>query len=123
MRKRVLAVIVFLAAWTQGVTAETLTLQVESAVAGVDAATEMPIVTLQLRPESVAAFGEFTKQRIGEPVQLRLGDRVLSAPIVREPILEGILIISGQMTKRDARELAGNLMQDGASLVVDGSDN
>lgn len=104
------------------VAAATLEIEVDRAEAGTDIYTGQPIVTVTLKPESRAAFGEFTKARIGESVQLRLGERSLSAPVIREPITDGVLIISGQMTQQDARDLADAMVTHGLALAVDGSD-
>jgi preprotein translocase subunit SecD len=104
------------------VAAATLEIEVDRAEAGTDIYTGQPIVTVTLKPESRAAFGTFTNARIGQPVQIRLGDKVLSAPIVREPITGGVLVISGQMTVEGAQRLAEAMRKEGASLTFDGSD-
>lgn len=122
MKSFILPAILLLLSFSGIAAAATLEIEVERAEAGTDAYTEQPIVTVTLKPESRAAFGEFTKARIGEAVQLRFGDRTLSAPIVREPIIGGVLIISGQMTPQDARDLAEAMAHEGAMLEVDGSD-
>lgn len=102
--------------------AATLKIGVARAEAGTDAYSNQPIVTIELEPESRDDFAAFTKARIGEPVRIRMGDKILSAPVVREPITGGVLVISGQMTLEDARHIAKTLIESGASLMVDGSD-
>lgn len=106
----------------QPLAAETLRVRVERAEAGSDMVTKAPIVTLELAPDSRAAFGEFTRARVGEQVRLRLGETVLSEPIIREPIAGGTLVINGQFTDQSARELADSIMKAGAVFEVDGSD-
>lgn len=102
--------------------AETLRVGVESVVAGADPLTAEPIVTLTLTPESSAAIGEFTKARVGEPVKMRVGDVVLSEPIIREPIMQGTLVINGNFTKESAQSVADEIVKAGKTFEVDGSD-
>lgn len=104
------------------ISAETLKVAVESAEAGPDPFMNQPVVTIKLKPESKMAFGEFTRAHIGEQVKIRLGQTVLSEPWIREPILEGAVVINAQFTVETARELAAAIMKADASFEVDGSD-
>lgn len=101
---------------------ETLKIAVERAEAGPSVFTGEPVVTIKLKPDSRIAFGDFTTARRGEQVTMRLGQTVLYEPAIREPILEGTLTISGQLTQQGARNLAEAIMTGAAAFEVDGSD-
>ena len=65
-------------------------------------------------------FGEATKLNVGQPIAIVLDDKVISAPVVREPILGGRGVISGDFTVQEAGDLA-LLLRSGAlpaSLTV-----
>lgn len=104
------------------VSAETLKVVVQSAVVTPDLFTMKSIITLKLKADSKVAIREFTKVRVGENVTLRIGDQVLSEPIVNEPITEGTLVINGGFTDEQARILADAIMRADGIVEVDGSD-
>jgi preprotein translocase subunit SecD len=65
-------------------------------------------------------FGEATKINVGKPIAIVLDGKVISAPVVREPILGGRGVISGDYTAQEAGDLA-LLLRSGAlpaSLTV-----
>lgn len=66
----------------------------------------MPVVNIRLTPAGRALFGETTKRWLGKPMPIRLDGRILSEPVVVEPILGGEIQISGAMTLEDATRLA-----------------
>jgi protein-export membrane protein SecD len=51
-------------------------------------------------------FADATKQNVGKPFAIVLDDKVISAPVIREPILGGSGVISGSFTTESARDLA-----------------
>ena len=51
-------------------------------------------------------FGNFTKDNVGRPFAIVLDDKVISAPVIREPILGGSGQISGSFTVETATQLA-----------------
>ena len=51
-------------------------------------------------------FGQATQQNVGQPFAIVLDDKVISAPLIREPILGGSGQISGNFTVRAANDLA-----------------
>jgi len=122
MRKSVLASAIVVAMFAAPAAAETLRILVESVEAGSDPATEQPVVTIMLKPESKAAVAEFSRLRVGEPATLRLGDRPLTQPIFREPITGGGLVISGNLTEEAARKLAEDIASGADNLFLDGTD-
>jgi len=63
---------------------------------------------VNFRFDSIGArqFGEVTRQNVGQPLAIVLDNRVISAPVIREPILGGSGQISGNFTVRSATDLA-----------------
>ena len=55
------------------------------------------------------AFGRFTAENIGRPFAIVLDDVVMSAPVIREPILGGSGQVSGNFTVEEARRMAVQL--------------
>ena len=51
-------------------------------------------------------FGDATKENVGRPFAIILDNKVISAPVIKEPILGGQGIISGRFTAESARDLA-----------------
>lgn len=95
-----------------------LSLTVLNAEAATDSVLGAPMVNIELDPESTRAFGKFTTENVGKSVELRVDGEVLSAPLIREPILGGKLQISGSMTMEDAERIAMRL-RDGGTIEVE----
>jgi SecD/SecF fusion protein len=72
--------------------------------------TEGWIVTLVFSNEGRAAFGELTRQHVGERLAVVLDGEVVSAPRINEPILAGEARISGMGGSRASMELSSALM-------------
>src|SRR5258706_15293248 len=51
-------------------------------------------------------FGHATRKNVGKPFAIVLDNKVISAPVIREPILGGSGIISGSFTVQSASDLA-----------------
>ena len=73
---------------------------------GFDQRTNEPIITFRFNQSGARKFGSFTKDNVGRPFAIVLDDKVLSAPVIREPILGGSGQISGQFTVETANNLA-----------------
>jgi len=65
-----------------------------------------PVVTFRFTARGAGAFGLLTQQNIGRPFAIVFDGRILSAPIIREPILGGMGQISGAFTIQQASDLA-----------------
>ncbi len=65
-----------------------------------------PIVTFQLDSLGARRFGETTRQNVGKPFAIVLDGKVVSAPVIREPILGGRAQISGNFSIQEAGDLA-----------------
>mgnify|MGYP001175611000 CR=1 FL=1 len=73
---------------------------------GFDQRTNEPIISFRFNQSGARKFGNFTKDNVGRPFAIVLDNKVLSAPVVREPILGGSGQISGSFTVDSANQLA-----------------
>jgi preprotein translocase subunit SecD len=63
-------------------------------------------VSFELDSVGARRFAEITKSNVGKPFAIVLDNKVLSAPTIREPILGGAGVISGNFTLSEAKDLA-----------------
>jgi protein-export membrane protein SecD len=80
---------------------------------GFDQRTNEPIVTFRFNAVGAREFGRVTGERVGAPMAVVLDGVVLTAPIIREPILGGTGQISGNFSAESANDLA-MLLRSGA---------
>jgi preprotein translocase subunit SecD len=73
---------------------------------GFDQQTNEPIISFRFNQAGARKFGAFTKDHVNEPFAIVLDDKVISAPVIREPILGGTGQISGNFTVESANNLA-----------------
>lgn len=66
----------------------------------------MPVVSFAFDNIGARKFGEATTQNTGKRFAIVLDNQVISAPVIREPILGGRGIISGNFTTESAQDLA-----------------
>jgi len=83
--------------------------EVADAHAGFDARTTQPIVSFRFNAEGARKLAQFTKDNLGRPFAIVLNGRVISAPVIREPILGSTGQISGNFTVADAHHIAAKL--------------
>jgi protein-export membrane protein SecD len=76
---------------------------------GFDSRTNEPIISFRFNQSGARKFGTFTKDNVGSPFAIVLDNKVLSAPVIREPILGGSGQISGSFTVETANTLAVQL--------------
>ena len=76
------------------------------AQAGYDQRTNEPIVSFRFDSKGGQRFGQATTQNVGLPFAIVLDDQVVSAPVIREPILGGTGQISGNFDVQSANDLA-----------------
>jgi preprotein translocase subunit SecD len=76
------------------------------AQAAFDARTSEPVVTFRFSAEGARRFAQVTQENVGKPFAIVFDNEVLSAPVIREPILGGTGQISGSMTAQDASDMA-----------------
>jgi preprotein translocase subunit SecD len=73
---------------------------------GFDQRTSEPIVSFRFNTSGARKFAEVTQQNVGKPFAIVLDNEVISAPVIREPILGGSGQISGNFTVQSANDLA-----------------
>ncbi len=76
------------------------------AQAGFDSRTNEPVVNFRLSASGARKFGDATAKNVGRPFAIILDNKVISAPVIREPILGGSGQISGNFTVQSANDLA-----------------
>jgi preprotein translocase subunit SecD len=73
---------------------------------GFDQRTSEPIVSFKFNTSGARKFAQVTQENVGRPFAIVLDDEVISAPVIREPILGGSGQISGNFTVESANNLA-----------------
>src|SRR5947199_8308740 len=73
---------------------------------GFDARASEPIVNFRFNANGARQFAQATQENVGKPFAIVLDNEVISAPIIREPILGGSGQISGTFTVQAANDLA-----------------
>jgi protein-export membrane protein SecD len=65
-----------------------------------------PVVSFRFDSVGARRFGDATRDNVGKPFAIILDNKVISAPVIREPILGGSGVISGNFTVQSANDLA-----------------
>ncbi len=65
-----------------------------------------PVVSFRLNTAGARRFGEITAQNVGKPFAVVLDNKVITAPVIRSPILGGSGQISGGFDTQGANDLA-----------------
>jgi preprotein translocase subunit SecD len=73
---------------------------------GFDQRTHEPIVSFRFNNAGGRRFAQATQENVGKPFAIVLDNEVVSAPVIREPILGGSGQISGNFTVQQANDLA-----------------
>jgi preprotein translocase subunit SecD len=73
---------------------------------GFDQRTSEPIVNFRFNSSGARKFGQATSENVGRPFAIVLDNEVISAPVIREPIIGGAGQISGSFTVESANDLA-----------------
>jgi len=68
--------------------------------------TSQPVVNFRLSTGGGRKFAEVTTQNVGRPFAIVLDEEVISAPVIREPIVGGSGQISGNFTVETANDLS-----------------
>lgn len=71
-----------------------------------DSRTNEPVVSFRFNQRGAKIFGKVTTEHVGQPFAMVLDGKVISAPVIREPILGGTGQISGSFSVQDAQNLA-----------------
>ncbi len=73
---------------------------------GFDPNTREPVVSFRFNTNGARRFAATTQDAVGRPFAIVLDNKVISAPVIREPILGGSGQISGSFTVQEANDLA-----------------
>jgi preprotein translocase subunit SecD len=73
---------------------------------GFDQRTNEPVVNFRFNTSGARKFAQVTQENVGKPFAIILDNEVISAPVIREPILGGSGQISGSFTVESANQLA-----------------
>ena len=73
---------------------------------GFDSRTSEPVVDFRFNTSGARKFAQATQENVGKPFAIVLDNQVISAPVIREPILGGSGQISGSFTVESATDLA-----------------
>jgi protein-export membrane protein SecD len=73
---------------------------------GFDQQTNEPIVSFRFNGNGARLFGAATQANVGRPFAIVLDNQVISAPVIREPILGGSGQISGSFSVQTANDLS-----------------
>jgi protein-export membrane protein SecD len=76
------------------------------AQANFDARTNEPVVNFRFNARGTRRFARATQENVGRPFAIVFDNQVLSAPVIREPILGGMGQISGSFTVEQAFVMA-----------------
>ena len=73
--------------------------------------TYQPIVVLYFNEKGKEIFKNLTKEYLGKPIAIYLDGKLISSPVVRDVIENGVAEISGNFTVEEAKILANRLNQ------------
>ncbi|MDV4182888.1 hypothetical protein ACCT14_12160 [Rhizobium brockwellii] len=74
-------------------------------------------LNIVLTPESAATFRDFTQAVLGRQTQMLINDKVVMEPWMREPIIDGRIVLAGT-DRKDLEALAEQLRVPGAKILV-----
>jgi preprotein translocase subunit SecD len=101
--------------------AEPLQVVVATAAAGIDAHTGKPILTVRLTDEGGKSFAAFSRAHLGQATDMRIDGKSLMKPVIREPIVGGVLEITMDSIE-ETRRLADRL-SNGTTLEIEAISN
>jgi preprotein translocase subunit SecD len=99
--------------------AEPLQLAVAKVSVVTDRITNGKSLSLELTPQSRDAFGEFTTQHVGDTIDLRIDGEVVMSPRLMEPILGGLIMVSGAFEPARLVEIGKQIIPGGARVEVE----
>ncbi|MFZ0422507.1 MAG: hypothetical protein WAL80_06485 [Xanthobacteraceae bacterium] len=99
--------------------AQTLQIEVAQAEPGYDPRTGAPVVNFRMTPGSARAFAELTQKNVGRTVAVIVDGRVISKPVILQPILGGAAVIEDHLGVEEARTMAAGLSAGTSKLEVE----
>ncbi len=97
---------------------EILVLQIKVADGRIDPQTKSSIIFIKLSEESKRQVAEMTQKNVGKSTELRVDGQVLMKPVIREPLLAGVLDIAGNLSLSEAKAIAKR-MANGARVELE----
>lgn len=88
----------------------------EKAQGTFDSQSQLPIISFKFNAQGSRRFADITKNNVGKRFAAVLDDKVITAPVIKSPILGGSGIIEGDFTIEEANETAV-LLNSGALFV------
>src|SRR5207245_11464013 len=76
------------------------------AQASFDQRTNEPVISFRFNADGARRFAQVTQENVGKPFAIVIDNEVMSAPVIREPILGGSGQISGAFTVEQANDMA-----------------
>jgi preprotein translocase subunit SecD len=95
-----------------------LLLGVSTAEVASDQATGQPVLSLVLTAQSAKDFAALTTANVGKVMDLRVDGKLVMSPVVRDPIVGGTVMVSGNLVANEAKALAGRI-EGGARVEVE----
>jgi preprotein translocase subunit SecD len=80
--------------------------RVVQARTGIDEFTDQPMVMIAFDEAGTRKFAQMTAANVGKPLAIVLDGKVLSAPVINEPIVGGNAQIAGGYTQESANQMA-----------------
>ena len=99
--------------------AEPVAIEVVAAQLSYMRGTNEPVVAFRMSPAAQRIFGELTAKNVGRKLAIRVDGRVISAPVIREPIVGDSGQIASGLTVDQARDMAAKLATGRAQLEFD----
>jgi protein-export membrane protein SecD len=88
----------------------------EKATGTFDSQSQLPIISFKFNAQGSRRFADITKNNVGKRFAAVLDDKVITAPVIKSPILGGQGIIEGDFTIEEANETSV-LLNSGALFV------
>lgn len=82
---------------------------ISDAAPGFATGTKDPVASFRFNGRGARRFAHVTEENVGKPFAIVLDDKVISAPVIREPITGGSVQISGNFTLEEANSVAMQL--------------
>jgi preprotein translocase subunit SecD len=99
--------------------AKPLPLSVAKVSVVTDRITDQKSLSLELTPKSREAFGEFTTAHVGDTIDLKIDGKVVMSPRLMEPILGGVIMVSGTFEPSQLVEIGKQIIPGGARVEVE----
>ena len=93
-----------------------MAIEVADASPAFDQRTGEPLIAFRMTEASARLFAGLTLRNVGKVLTIRVDGRVVSKPVVREPILGGSGQILGGFSVEQARDIAARLASGKAKL-------